>query len=79
METEFYRQMLEMKREKELSSREFAKEMGLSYGLVIEFFNTDRPFRILTDKSMAKIHNNLGISYDVMQEYNKEILKEREG
>lgn len=79
METKFYEMMLNIKREKELSSREFAKVVGLSYGAIIEFFNTDKPFRILTDKTMSKIHNNLGISYEIMNDYNKTIIKEREG
>ena len=79
MNTEFYRLMLNLKREKELSSREFAKEVDLSYGYCIEFFNKDKPFRLLTDKTMAKLHNKLGIDYKIMEEYNKELLKERKG
>lgn len=77
MNTEFYKQLLAIKREKELSIRGLAKECGLCYGTLIEFFNKDKIFRPLRDTTMAKIHNNLGISYDVMEEYNEEILKER--
>lgn len=77
MNTEFYNIMVNLKREKELSSRELAKEIGLSYALLIEFYNPNKPFRLLTEKSMAKIHNKLGIEYSIMEEYNKEILKER--
>ena len=77
MNTELYNTLLNIKREKELSSREFAKEIGLSYALIIEFFDTDKPFRLLTDKTMAKIHNKLGIDYSIMEEYNKQVLKER--
>lgn len=77
MNTEFYKIMLNLKREKELSSREFAKEIGLSYGFCIEFFNETKPFRLLTDKTMAKIHNKLGIDYSIMKKYNEIILKER--
>lgn len=77
MNTEFYKQLLAIKREKELSIRGLAKECGLCYGTLIEFFNKDKIFRPLRDTTMAKIHNNLGISYEVMEEYNKEILKER--
>ena len=78
MNTEYYRQMLNIKRQKEISIRELAKECDLCHGTLIEFFNTSKPFRPLRDTTMAKIHNRLGISYDVMEEYNKEILKERE-
>lgn len=77
MNTEFYKQLLAIKREKELSIRGLAKECGLCYGTLIEFFNKDKTFRPLRDTTMAKIHNNLGISYETMEEYNKEILKER--
>jgi hypothetical protein len=77
MNTEFYKQLLNIKRSKECSIRELAKECGLCYGTLIEFFNTEKQFRPLRDTTMAKIHNNLGISYEVMEEYNKEIYKER--
>lgn len=79
MNTEFYKIMVNLKREREISSRELAKEVGLSYALVIEFYNPDKIFRVLTDKSMAKLHNKLGIDYSIMEEYNREILKERKG
>lgn len=77
MNTKFYEMMLNLKREKEVSARELAREIGLSYGFMIEFFNIEKPFRLLTDKTMAKIHNKLGIDYSIMEEYNKSILKER--
>lgn len=77
MNTEFYKQLLAIKREKELSIRGLAKECGLCYGTLIEFFNKDKIFRPLRDTTMAKIHNNLGISYEVMEEYNEQIMKER--
>lgn len=77
MNTEFYKQLLAIKREKEYSIRQLAKECGLCYGTLIEFFNVEKPFRPLRDKTMARIHNRLGISYEVMEEYNREIEKER--
>ena len=77
MNTEFYRQMLEIKRQKECSRRELAKECGLCYGTLIEFFNKDKPFRPLRDKTMAKINHNLGITYEVMEEYNALVMEKR--
>lgn len=77
MNTEFYKQMVDIKREKEVSIRSLARECGLSYGTLIEFFDKTRLFRPLRDTTMAKIHKNLGISYETMEEYNSEILKER--
>ena len=78
MNTEFYRQMVAIKREKEMSIREFATECGLCHGTLIEFFNKNKPFRPLRDRTMAKINHTLGISYEVMEEYNNTVLKERE-
>lgn len=77
MNTEFYRQMVEARRKRECSRRELAKVCGLCYGTLIEFFNVDKPFRPLRDSTMDKIHHNLGISYEVMEDYNKQVLKER--
>lgn len=77
MDTEFYKQMLAIKRTNELSVRGLARKCGLCYGTLIEFFNTDRPFRPLRDVTMARINNTLGISYEVMEDYNKQVLKER--
>lgn len=76
MNTEFYDMMLNIKRQKEISIRGLAKECGLCYGTLIEFFNKEKPFRPLNDVTMAKINHNLGIPYDVMENYNK-IIKER--
>lgn len=77
MNTEFYKQMLSIKRERGFSSRGLAKECGLSFGTMIEFFDVKRPFRPLRDITMGKIHRALGIEYEVMEKYNEQIMKER--
>lgn len=79
MNSEFYKQLLKIKREKEISKRELASIIGVSYAMIIEFFDTTKPFRVLSEKTMSKINNKLGIPYEVMEDYNEEILKEREG
>lgn len=79
MNSEFYKQLLKIKREKEMSKRELASIIGVSYAMIIEFFDTTKPFRVLSEKTMSKINNKLGIPYEVMEDYNNEILKEREG
>ena len=79
MNSEFYKQLLKIKREKEISKRELASIIGVSYAMIIEFFDTTKPFRVLSEKTMSKINNKLGIPYEVMKDYNNEILKEREG
>lgn len=75
--TEFYKQMMLAKRSKEMSIRELATFCGLCYGTFIEFFNKDKPFRPLRDKTMAKINHNLGITYEVMEEYNALVMEKR--
>lgn len=77
MNTELYKLLLAKKREMEWSTRRLAKECGICYGTLVNFFNTDKPRCPLREITMARFHNKLGISYEVMEEYNKEILKER--
>lgn len=77
MNTEFYKQMVNIKREKECSTRQLAAYCDLCYGTLIEFFNVAKPFRPLRESTMAKIHNRLGISYDVMEDYNNQVNEER--
>ena len=78
MNTEYYEIMLDEMRKREFSIRQFAKFIGIGYASLIEFFDKSRPFRPLSNRTMAKIHNQVGIPYDIMEEYNEIILKERE-
>jgi len=78
MNTEYYKIMLDEMRQREMSIRGFAKFIGIGYASLIEFFDKNRPFRPLSIKTMAKIHNQVGIPYEIMEEYNDIILKERE-
>lgn len=78
MNTEYYKTMFKIREEKECSIRALAKECGLCYGTLIEFFNVDKPFRPLSDITMIKIHKNLGISYEVMNDYNNIVNDARE-
>lgn len=77
MNTRFYKMMLQYKRDHSLSLRELAKVCGVSRGTIINLLNENIEFRPLTDITMGKIHNSIGIPYEVMEEYNKEIYKER--
>ena len=77
MNTELYKQLLEIQRKHETSRRGLAKMCGVCYGTFIEFFNKERPFRPLRDKTMARIHNTFGISYEVMEDYNRAVEEER--
>ncbi len=77
MNTEFYKMMLEEKRKRECSIRKLAEICELCPGTLIYFFDTKQRFKPLQEKTMAKIHNHLGIPYEVMEEYNREVTKER--
>lgn len=75
--TEYYKLMVEKQREYGVSLRAFAKKAGVGYAMIIEFFDTTKPFRILSKRSMALFNKNLGIPYKVMEDYNFELYKER--
>lgn len=77
MNTEFYNQMISLKRDNQWSTREMAAKCGLCHGTLIEFFDKDKIFRPLRDSTMGKIHQAFGISYEVMDQYN-EIIKKGE-
>lgn len=78
MNTEFFKEMTRIKRENSWSRREMSKHCGLCYGTLIEFFNIDKPFRPLRDKTMAQINHAFGISFEIMEDYNK-YVKENKG
>ena len=77
MNTEFYKIMVDKLRDSGCSKREFAKLCELHYATIIEFFDTNRIFRPLSVKTMSRIHKHLEIPYEIMEVYNKQILKER--
>lgn len=76
-ESRFYKEMVKVMSEKEYSIRQLAKECNVSYLTFLQFFNPNYPFKPLSSKTKFKIHNHLGIDYDVMDEYNELVLKER--
>lgn len=78
MNTEFYRQLLAKRRENEWSTRRMAKECNICYGTLINFFSQSKPRHPLREITMARLNNRLGISYEVMEDYNKDVLNEKE-
>lgn len=77
VDCKFYKEMVRVLNEKECSKRQLAMECGVSYLTFIKFFNPNYKFQPLSPKTMARIHNHLGIDFDVMNEYNDLVLKER--
>ncbi len=76
-DSKFYKEMVKQLHDRECSIRQLAMLCGVSYLTFIHFFNPNYPFKPVSSKTKFKIHNHLGISYDVMDEYNEMILKER--
>lgn len=76
-ESQFYKEMLQIKRDGEMSTRKLAEESGISHGTLIEFFNVNKPFRLMREETMARINHRLGISFEVMEEYNRLVLEKR--
>lgn len=77
MNTELYKIMKEKLRDSELSITKFAEVCGLHKATMVDFFAENTPQRPLRDSTMGKLHNNIGIPYEVMEEHNKAVIKNR--
>lgn len=75
--TKLYKEMTKILHEKECSKRQLAKECGISYLTFVQFFNPDMIWKPFSEKLKSKLHNHLGISYEIIDDYNKKVLKER--
>ena len=76
-ESRFYKEMFRLLNEKECSKRQFAKECGLGYLTILNFFNPKKEFQPIRQITKSKLHNRLGIDYEIIDEYNELVLKER--
>ena len=76
-ESRFYKEMLRIMNDKECSKRECAKECGVGYLTILNFFNPNKSFQPIRQITKARLHNHLGIDYDIIEEYNELVLKER--
>ena len=76
-DSRFYKEMVKVMNEKECSIRQLALECGVSYLTFVQFFNPNYPFKPVSNKTKAKIHNHFGIGYEDKNEYNEMVLKER--
>lgn len=77
MDTEFYNIMKEKLRASKLSITKFANLCGLHKATMVDFFSEKTRFRPLRNSTMGKLHESLGISYEVMEEHNKEVMNKR--
>lgn len=77
MNTRLYKIIMDKLYESGLSKRDFARTYDIGHAWVIEFTNPDKPFRPLRTTSISKLHKNLDIDIEVLEEYNREVLQER--
>lgn len=75
--TRLYKEMTKILNDKECSKRQLAQECGISYLTFVQFFNPNMIWKPFSPKLKSKLHNHLGISYDIIDEYNEKVMKER--
>ena len=74
-ESTFERELYNKQIELEMSNTSFAKHIGMHRTWLVNFRNKNLPKRTLSRKTMAVLHNRLGISFEVMVEYNEQVSK----
>lgn len=58
-----------------MNSTQFAKYMGMSRAWLIDVRSNTKPSRTLQPMTMIKIHKILGIPLEVMEKYNKMVVR----
>ena len=74
-ESNFEKELYNKQVELEMSTTAFAKHLGMHRTWLVNFGNKSLPRRKLSKKTMAVLHNRLGISFEVMVEYNEQVSK----
>lgn len=74
----FERELNKKQMELELNNTDFANYIGMHRTWVMNLWNQNLPRHPLSKKTMSKLYNRLNIDLELMVEYNKEILKERQ-
>ena len=69
--------MKQKKIELSMSNTQFAKYIGKHRSWVVALFNPNAIPRPLRDTTMYLLHDRLDIPFEVMEEYNKEVLESR--
>lgn len=70
MNTELYKQLLEILIDSGLSKRKFCEKYNIPHSWFIEFINPEKPFRPMQVKTISLIHKTFGIDIDVINAYN---------
>ena len=76
-EYDFEKELNKKQVELELNNTAFANYIGMHRTWVMNLWNKNLPRHPLSKKTMAKLYNRLGISFDTMVAYNKQMLENR--
>lgn len=60
-----------------LNNVEFAKHIGMHKTWLMNLWNQKQPRHPLSEKTMYLLHNNLGMDFETMVNYNQEIISQR--
>ena len=71
--TEFERQLYDKQFEMEMGITEFANYIGVHRTWLSNLRNNKQPKHKLSDKTMALIHNKLGMDINIMLDFNNKI------
>ncbi len=76
-EYEFEKQLRVKQLELEMNNLAFAKYIGMHRTWLINLYNNKITKHPLSKQTMAKLYNRLGIDFNIMLEYNNQIVKDR--
>lgn len=74
---DFEKELKSKQMELEMGNVAFADYIGMHKTWLFKLWNPAEKRRPLSEKTMAQLHNRLGISYDTMINYNEEVLRDR--
>lgn len=76
-EYDFEKELSQKQIELELDNTSFANYIGMHRTWLINLWNKRLPKHPLSKKTMSKLYNRLGISFETMNAYNEQILEGR--
>ena len=74
---DFKEMMKQKKMELSMSNAQFAEYIGKHRSWVVALFNPNAIPRPLRETTMYVLHDKLKIPFEVMEEYNREVLESR--
>ena len=74
---DFEKKLKEKQLEMQMNNVEFAAHLGMHKSWLLKLWSRTEPRHPLSEKTMSQIKNRVGIDYDVMLQYNEDIMRER--